>query len=1003
MTNAGYTLRLLGAFELVDAGGEVVLGAGKPLAVIAYLACATDRRSSRFALLDLLWGDVDPERARATLRQTVFGLRQRLGPTIIESDGEWLTVSVDITVDARAFLEAVKQGDNAQAVARYRGAFVPDFAAPGASDFERWAEFERLRLEGTFLASARSYLQQVLKEGRHADAMALAARLRDADPTDDEHWRARFDTLALAGRFAEITLEEQQLRAARAEEGRPLDRATEVMLRRLHNAADELRKGLPAASPHDAVIPAHPDFQGRALVFAQLLAAWNLASRGGTQRRTLIASAGLGKSRLLRELARRLAPQRARVVTATARQGERDDAYSHFADLVARVASLPGASGIAPASAAVLAGLVPSIADSLHVTVEFRERDAAEVLLRRKLAFADLLGAVCDETPLVLLLDDVQWADGPSLQTLDGAFGRLGPSPLLIVAASRSDLAGFGPAEERLTLPPLDREEVGGLVNSIASTDPAGWSATLTARLQARTGGSPFAVLQFLRLALGQSVLRVQDGHWETPDADAVEHLMARSASVQWRLEALDAADLEILTCLALGAVPIPQEQLARAAGVGLDALRAALFRLEADAFVTREGLADWSVAHDLVADGALSAAPAEMRLRCAAALGEALAPTALDLATVRRVVRLLLDGARPEAARSLAERWIAGQPRHLVTEANVATMLLGARAEPRVAAQLKRFVGRRQRWWRSRSWVAASTALATLGLVSVALLRPASLVSTTSIEPPEEAEYPGPYEIPPRVEVRNGLGRISRWRDGDTIFFGALDTGGFIPGRPHAVVRGGVAIFDSVSPPRSRRDSSSLVDVRFTLPGLPALELRRKTAFDSLTIVDATINGQFLPGDVPRVRVGPGQPIEGSVRLRYTTRSRHILYVMAQSTTWGRPEADTLTVRSLYAGAVGATFAAPIALTAPRAPGDYWIFWTHGSEPAAVWLLSGTNWKCKTPRWHDGNELAALPDSVLSRAMVEHAVMVSVAFCDETGPFGGRRLPMAGMRVEVR
>jgi hypothetical protein len=73
-------------------------------------------------------------------------------------------------------------------------------------------------------------------------------------------------------------------------------------------------------------------------------------------------------------------------------------------------------------------------------------------------------------------------------------------------------------------------------------------------------------------------------------------------------------------------------------------------------------------------------------------------------------------------------------------------------------------------------------------------------------------------------------------------------------------------------------------------------------------------------------VNVHPGDSITGSVRLRYTTIGRGLLYVLAQTSTWREPREDTTTVRSLLAGVVDARLSVPLALRAPDREGDFWL-----------------------------------------------------------------------------
>jgi len=147
-------LRTLGAAGLyADAGAELILGPGKPLALFAYLALTPGRRISREFLMELLWADVEPDRVRNALRQALFHLRRLLGESAVPGTEE-LTLACAVEADRDLFLDCVERGDLDAAVDRYSGPFLPDFAAPGGAAFEHWCDLERNRLQTAFLSSA---------------------------------------------------------------------------------------------------------------------------------------------------------------------------------------------------------------------------------------------------------------------------------------------------------------------------------------------------------------------------------------------------------------------------------------------------------------------------------------------------------------------------------------------------------------------------------------------------------------------------------------------------------------------------------------------------------------------------------------------------------------------------------------------------------------------------------------------------------------------------------
>ena len=201
-------LQTLGAVDLRNDGKEVstVLAQPKRLALLAYLASARPRGfHSRDTLLALFWPESDDERARNSLRQALHHLRRSLGETAIVGRGD-REVGVDtalVRCDAAEFDEAIEAGRPEDALALYRGDFLPGLFVQDAPGVERWLDDERGRRRREAIAAAWR-----LAEGseRAADAAAAErwARMAVALDPDDDTAELRLATLVdrMRGRAA---------------------------------------------------------------------------------------------------------------------------------------------------------------------------------------------------------------------------------------------------------------------------------------------------------------------------------------------------------------------------------------------------------------------------------------------------------------------------------------------------------------------------------------------------------------------------------------------------------------------------------------------------------------------------------------------------------------------------------------------------------------------------------------------------------------------------------
>src|SRR5436190_1060283 len=104
MSPSAMRLRTFGQLALLGESSNVLLAPGKPLALLAYLACAPRRHSDRTRLVDLFWGDRTEESGRHALRTTLWELRRRLGHDVLFTAADVVELSANVQVDRDAFL-----------------------------------------------------------------------------------------------------------------------------------------------------------------------------------------------------------------------------------------------------------------------------------------------------------------------------------------------------------------------------------------------------------------------------------------------------------------------------------------------------------------------------------------------------------------------------------------------------------------------------------------------------------------------------------------------------------------------------------------------------------------------------------------------------------------------------------------------------------------------------------------------------------------------------------
>lgn len=615
-SDAGLTLRTLGQSPRLARGDESVLGPGKPLALIVYLSVADGHSATREFLLDLLWSDLEPDRARHALRQTLWYIRSALGDNFVFGREE-LTLGENLDSDRGRFLAAVAAGDPETAVQSYTGEFLPDFALPGSTEFEQWAHIERTRLRATLVRAGEMLVRRQLSGGRARDAQHTARRVREADRLNETGWRLVLESLVAGRDFVQAAVEADALVAILRQEGRQPEPATKHLLAEAHRIPDHA----PDAALRGRELMA--ELIGREHEFATILDAWGAARQGPARHIHVSASAGLGKTRLLGDVGYRVAAMGVRPVALRANPGDRTVNFGFAGDLAGALADLPGLTTVSPATADALVDLSPTLSRRFPVA---RPSPARHELARvRTSALAEALVTIAEEQPVALLIDDVHWLDGESHRLLTGVLSRLNHARILVLTAGRpfDDRNLDTPITTTLPLAPLGPEGTTAMVTSLGRWPDRAELDRFVSRLHEATDGSPLQVLETLQLALDDGSLALTDGTWRCPKPDALIDRLAAGSALRARVANLDPEAGWVLLLLATAGTPLTARELASATRAP-EAIDDRLWNLERHGFVQRAG-ASWVASHDEIAASALEVESGDRQRAAHVALARAL------------------------------------------------------------------------------------------------------------------------------------------------------------------------------------------------------------------------------------------------------------------------------------------------------------------------------------------------------------------------------------------
>ena len=455
------------------------------------------------------------------LRTTVSRLRATIGSSTLSTTSTGY--SLEGEVDAIEFCSAVGNAHKAtdklstleQALELWTGPILEEFQG------EEWARGETARITEIHAATVDDYVEELISAARATDAIAAAEGQIGRYPYRDRSRGLLIRALARAGRQADALRAFQTYRSLLVEEfGTDPSREVMQVERRVATGWDgvEVDREMPASTeamdvPLPATLAHRVAFVGRSSEQEVLRA--QLAQVGESGLRCVIVSgeAGMGKTTLLAEFANEVAASAA----ATVLYGRCDETgvplepfrtildtcveNAPVALLAEHVAHVGGELTRLCSRLGTRVVTTPAPTGSDDATERFLAFDAAVDLLRR----------IGSRRPLVLILDDLQWAEPTGLLLLRQLARTLTDAPVLVLVSRRdpgeqvSDQLRTTLAElERgqvthLHLTGLDEVELAELIVAATRAAPDPELRRITGRLRDETAGNPLYASQLVR------------------------------------------------------------------------------------------------------------------------------------------------------------------------------------------------------------------------------------------------------------------------------------------------------------------------------------------------------------------------------------------------------------------------------------------------------------------------------------------------------------------------
>ena len=463
-------LKFLGLPEVRYDGHPLKFRTKKTLALLAYLV-AEGGSHSRETVAALLWPESPEKRGRTTLRSTLAGLRKALtekAPNcrslrILTENG---SLGLEIGSDAELDICVLEAASNtAQAIARnglreasryevvnklqaavqeYRGEFLQGLSLKDAPEFGYWLDLERevWRQRASLIFDCLSQLQ--IDGGESSEAIKTAATWVKNDRLSEIAQRRLIEARFAAGDEEGALQAYEVFRSVLEQElGTDPGPETEALAARVRKEVGSRSSSKPEprakGSPKQTF---ETPLVGRVPEFSALIADYYAASHGEPRVVTLVGEAGIGKTRLATEFLLWARSQGADVLEGRAFESGGQLPYQPLVEAFRRRIERERAPDdlLSDVWLSELSRLLPELRER-YPDLLAPASDEATARLRLYETIARLVCSLSDAMPVVLFLDDLQWADTASLNVLRYAGRRWAEDacPILLILTVRSE------------------------------------------------------------------------------------------------------------------------------------------------------------------------------------------------------------------------------------------------------------------------------------------------------------------------------------------------------------------------------------------------------------------------------------------------------------------------------------------------------------------------------------------------------------------------------------
>ena len=502
----------------VGDGAGIRTRSSRSVALVAFLVVHAGSPQPRQRIAGLFWPESTDAQALTNLRRELHQLRQVLGgePSLAVTpvdlcwrDTDTCRVNLRVfSTEREAALAAAAIGDDervlahaASAIAKYRGDLLP-------GGYEDWLLEARSEIERQCVGLCDLLGETRVRSGDLAGAVEVARRRIQLQPLEEVGYRTLMQRQAdLGDRAGAVSTYHHCASVLERELGVAPDATTRKAFQRLVAHARPVGGSPAAVEP--AVRrpgPAAAELIGRSAELGLLRDVWRAAVAARCGLAMVRGGAGVGKTRLVNEVAE-MARLQGAVVASTQCFGTSGRlALAPVADWLRNPAVQSAAATLDPAWRAEVGRLIPAEG---HGGRKAGPRAMADAWQRHRFFEGLARALIAVGRPLLLVLDNVQWCDQETLAFITFCLGLADGAQLLVAGTVRDDSLDDDPELmdwtvrmratgllTELSLGPLEAADTAQLARAISGQPLTGADAGL---LHATTGGFPLYVIEAAR------------------------------------------------------------------------------------------------------------------------------------------------------------------------------------------------------------------------------------------------------------------------------------------------------------------------------------------------------------------------------------------------------------------------------------------------------------------------------------------------------------------------